>query len=130
MASFDFANKSAYTFVQASTITANATVSALDTQGYEGVAYVASVATSNLSGSNPLSLSFLEGDDTNISNATAIPAERVITNPSINASNTAFTASVVPFKRYLFATCNISAPVSANVHFVGALGYPHSSPTQ
>jgi hypothetical protein len=131
MASFDFANKSAYSFIQSSAVTANTNVAALDTQGYEGVAFVSSVATAgSLGGANTISLSFLEGDDTNISNASAIPSTRVVTNPALDAANTCFTASVVPFKRYLFATANVSGTVNANVHFLGALGYPASLPTQ
>lgn len=131
MASFDFGAVSAYKFALAGDITANTNTAAIDTQGFEGVAFVTSVGTSNINAEvNPISVTFLEGDDNNISNASALDAKSVVVNPVINASNTAFHASVRPVKRYLFGRYIISAAVTANVHAVGALGFPVNKPTQ
>jgi len=132
MASFDFGSVTDYKFALASDVTANGNTVAIDTAGFEGVAFVTSVGTSNLNAAagQTIAVSFLESDDTNISNATAVDSGRVVSNDVVNASNTAFQASVVPTKRYLFGSLTISdANVSANVHCLGALGFPHNAPT-
>ena len=131
MASFDFGSVSDYKFALASNVTANTNTSAIDTAGFEGVAFVTSVGTSNLNAdaTRTISVSFLESDDSNISNATAVDSGRVVSNDVINASNTAFQASVVPTKRYLFGTLTISGDLTADVHCLGALGFPHNAPT-
>ena len=131
MASFDFGSVSDYKFALASDVTANTNAASVDTAGFEGVAFVTSVGTSNLNADagRTISVSFLESDTDNISNAVAVDAGRVVSNDVVNASNTAFQASVVPTKRYLFGQLTISADLTANVHCIGALGYPHTAPT-
>jgi len=131
MASFDFGSVTDYKFALASDVTANTNSAGIDTAGFEGVAFVTSVGTSNLNADagRTISVSFLESADTNISNATAVDSGRVVSNDVVNASNTAFQASVVPTKRYLFGQLTISADLTANVHCVGALGFPHNAPT-
>ena len=131
MASFDFGSVSDYKFALASDVTANTNTASVDTAGFEGVAFVTSVGTSNLNADagRTISVSFLESDTDNISNAVAVDAGRVVSNDAVNASNTAFQASVVPTKRYLFGQLTISADLTANVHCIGALGYPHTAPT-
>lgn len=128
----DFGAISAYKFALAANVTGNTNTAAIDTQGFDGVAVVTSVATSNINtntGANAINLTFLEGDDTNIANATALNAKFVVSNPEVNASNTAFSASVKVNKRYLFAQLIPKADVTANVHVIGALGYPDHAPT-
>ena len=131
MASFDFGSVSDYKFALASNVTANTNSTGIDTAGFEGVAFVTSVGTSNLNADagRTISVSFLESADSNISNATAVDSARVVSNDVVNASNTAFQASVVPTKQYLFGQLTISADLTANVHCVGALGFPHNAPT-
>lgn len=133
MASFDFGALSAYKFAGSNAISANTNANslAIDTQGFEGVAVVSAVAASTLNSAANLtvSLEFLEGDDSNVSNATALGSAFVISNPSLEESNTAYWASVKPNKRYLFAKYVPSTNAAANVVTVGALGMPHKTPT-
>jgi hypothetical protein len=132
MASFDFGSVSAYKFALLGNITGNTNTVAIDTKGFEGVAVVSTVGTSNLNveDAKTISLTFKEGDDTNISNAVALNSKYIISNPTLGASNTAYWASVVPAKRYLFATLLPTASVAANVSVSGALGFAHDAPTQ
>jgi len=131
MSSFDFGSVSAYRLALGATnVTANTNTAAIDTQGYEGVAVVAVVSTSNLAVAGPtITMAFLEGNDTNISNATALPAKYIVSNQILSGNNATYKASVVPNKRYLFAQLNRSAACTANLSVIGALGYPQASPT-
>lgn len=133
MASFDFGAVSAYKFAGSNAIASNTNANslAIDTQGFEGVAVVSSVAASTLNAATDLtvSLEFLEGDDTNISNASALDAKFIVNNPDLETSNTAYWASVKPNKRYLFAKYVPSTNAAANVVCLGALGLPHNAPT-
>ncbi len=131
MASFDFGSVSAYRFALGATnVTANTNTAAIDTQGFEGVAVVAVVSTSNLAVAGPtITMAFREGNDTNISNATALPAKYIVSNQTLSGNNATYKASVVPSKRYLFAQLITSAACTANLSVIGALGYPQSSPT-
>lgn len=134
MSIYDFGSQSAYTFAGSNAIASNANANslAIDTKGYKGVAVVSAVAASTLNVDTNLtvSLTFSEGDDTNISNATALPAQYVVKNPRLEESNTAYWASVKVNKRYLFATYVPTTNAAANVVTVGALGFPIESPTQ
>lgn len=134
MASFDFGSISAYKFAGSNAISANTNANslAIDTQGFEGVAVVSTVAASTLNAATSLtvSLEFLEGNDTNVSNATALAAQFVVDNPVLATSNTAFWATVKPVKRYLFAKYVPTTNATANVVTVGALGFPHNAPTK
>lgn len=130
MASFDFGSVSAYKFGAAGLIAENTNSIAIDTQGFEGVAIVATASTGTLSDSNKFSFNFLESDDTNISNATAIPANRVGDKAEIVATNSAVWTSIAPVKRYVFAQLVRGASASANIAVLGALGYANNEPTQ
>lgn len=128
MASFDFGGISAYKFGLAGLIAANTNSVAMDTQGFEGVAVVGVASTGTLSATNNFSFNFLESDDTNISNATAVA--RIGTKAEIVATNSAVWTSVTPAKRYLFAQLIRGGDASANVAVLGAMGFPHDAPTQ
>jgi hypothetical protein len=134
MSSFDFGSVSAYKFaldtrVQSNT---NANSAAIDTQGFEGVAVVTAVGASTLNAELDLTLGleFFEGEDTNVSNATALDAKFIVSNPTIAESNIAYWASVKPYKRYLFAKYVPTTNADANIVSIGALGFPHEAPTQ
>lgn len=130
MASFDFGSKSAYKFAFSAEINnASANSAAIDTQGFEGVAFVTTTGVSNLNATIYLETAFLEGDDTNISNASNVAASRVTKNPKIIASNTSYWSTVTPTKRYLFARFDNTGEVLANVAGTGALGFPAKLPT-
>jgi len=131
MASFDFGSVTAFKFAASGTITANTNTGAIDTAGFEGVALV-SVAgvTANINVAAPVTINFLEGNDTNIANATNVPASSIGVNPPITASNVAVHASVRPTKRYLFAQYIVPANGSVVLGSAGALGYPNNAPTQ
>ena len=126
MASFDLASITAFEFGAQGLITANTDSVAIDTQGYEGVTIVASSGTGTLSTTNKFTIQFVESDDTNISNATAV--QRAETG-SIIATNSVVSVGAVPEKRYLFAKLIKGASASANIAVIGALGYPVSAPT-
>jgi hypothetical protein len=134
MASFDFGKISAYKLAHYGVVGSNTNTNtgAIDTKGFEGVAFVSVVGAGNLNAEADLSISveLSEGDDTNVSNATAILAKYVIDNPLLGASNIAVSASVKPSKRYLFAKYVPTTNASANIATVGALGFPHNAPTQ
>lgn len=134
MASFDFGAISAYKFAGSAAIASNTNANslAIDTQGFEGVAVVSAVSAStlNVEANLTVSLEFLEGDDTNVANATALASKFITANPDLEESNTAYWASVKPNKRYLFAKYVPSTNATANVVTLGALGFPHNAPTQ
>jgi len=134
MSTFDFGSVSAYTFAGSNAIDSNTNANslAIDTQGYNGVAIVSAVAASTLNAETNLTVSlvFKEGDDTNISNATNLGSQYIVSNPTLEASNTAYWASVKVNKQYLFATYVPTTNATANVVTVGALGFPDTAPTQ
>lgn len=130
MASFDFGSISAYKFGAVGLFAENTNTVAMDTQGFEGVAVVATASTGTLSASNKFTFNFLEGDDTNISNASAIPSNRVGEKAEIVAINSAVWTSITPTKRYVFAQLIREASASANIAVFGAMGYANNEPTQ
>lgn len=130
MASFDFGSVSAYKLGAIGLLAANTNTIAMDTQGYEGVAVVGVATTGTLSTTNKFTFNFLESDDTNISNATAVPVGRIGTKAEIVAVNSAVWTSVAPTKRYLFAQLIRGASASANIAVLASLGYPNNAPTQ
>ena len=127
MSSFDFGGISAYKFGLAGLVAANTDSVAIDTQGFEGVAVVGVASTGTLSTTNKFTVNFLESDDTNISNASAVAEADSL---AIVATNSAVWASVRPVKRYVFARLIRGGSASANIAVLGALGYPHNAPTQ
>lgn len=132
MASYDFGAlvKASFAGSQASVANTNFSSSSIDTQGFEGVAVTSAVGLSTLNADASLTVTatFLEGDDTNISNATALPSKYVGNNPVLGESNIAYTASVKPNKRYLFVTYVPTTAALANVTTLGVLGFPHEAP--
>ncbi len=131
MASFDLGNviKGATAIVPQTVGVANINSAAVDTAGFESVAFIAIVGTGNTTATNSAVLAFYESDDTNVANATAVAAGRVIKNPTINAASAAFTASVVPVKRYVFAELDPSATFGSVVGVAAVLGNPLEAPT-
>jgi hypothetical protein len=134
MASFDLGSITAYKFGLLANVAANTNANsiAIDTQGFEAVALVSSVGASTLNVATNLTVStvFFEGNDTNISNATAVAAGSIVSNPRLETSNTAYWASLRPTKRYLFARYVPTTNATANIASVGALGFAHNAPTQ
>lgn len=132
MASCDFGAlvKASFAGSTASTANTNFSSTAIDTQGFEGVAVTSVIGLSTLNADASLSVTptFLEGDDTNISNATALESKYVTNNPVLGTSNIAYTASVKPNKRYLFVTYVPTTNALANVTTLGVLGFPHEVP--
>jgi hypothetical protein len=130
MASFDLGNriKGAFGLNQRVT-TAAVNTFPIDTAGYEAVALVAQVGAGNTSPTINVSLSLLESDDNTVANATAVSADRIIENPLLNASNTAFTVSFAPTKRFVFANVVPSAAFTSNVSITAILGDAHNEPT-
>lgn len=131
MASFDLGNviKGAQGINQ-TVAAANVNSVAIDTSGFESLAFVASVGAGNTNATINAVMHFWESNDNTIGNATRVSASRVIENPVLNASNTTFTASVVPTKRYVFVELDPSAAFGGtNVAVVAVLGDAHNTPT-
>ena len=130
MALFDLGNRIKGAFgINQRVTTAAVNTFAIDTLGFESVALVAQVGAGNTNATINAVLTLLESDDNTVANATAISADRIIENGVLNAANTAFTVSVAPTKRYLFANVVPSAAFTSNVSVVGILGDPTETPT-
>jgi hypothetical protein len=130
MALFDLGNRIKGAFgINQRVTTAAVNTFAIDTLGYSSVSLVAQVGAGNTSATINAVLSLLESNDNTVANSTAISADRIIENPVLNAANTAFTVSVAPTKRYLFANIVPSAAFTSNVSVVGILGDPTETPT-
>ena len=131
MASFDLGNrlKGASAIVPQTAGVANINSLAVDTKGFESVAFVATVGSGNTNATINAVMAFYESDDNTRANATAVAAGRIIENPTLNASNTTFTASVVPTKRYAFVELDPAATFGSAVSITAILGDPHNAPT-
>lgn len=130
MASFDLGNRIKGAFgINQRVTTAAVNTFAIDTLGFESVALVAQVGAGNTNATINAVLSLLESDDNTVANATAISADRIIENPVLNSANTAFTVSVAPTKRFVYANVVPSAAFTSNVSIVGILGDAHNEPT-
>ena len=81
-------------------VSANTNSSAVDMQGYNSLLFFAKAATGD--STNSTTITFREGDDTNVTNSSAMNVGRY---DSILLDDTdTHQASVVPTKRYVFAT--------------------------
>ena len=129
MASFDLGNRIKGAFGINQRVAAAVNTFAIDTLGFESVALVAQVGAGNTNATINAVLTLLESNDNTVANATAISADRIIENPVLNAANTAFTVSVAPTKRFLFANVVPAATFTSNVSIVGILGDAHNEPT-
>jgi hypothetical protein len=130
MALFDLGNRIKGAFgINQRVTTAAVNTFAIDTLGYSSVSLVAQVGAGNTNATINAVLSLLESTDNTVANATAVSTDRIIENPVLNAANTAFTVSVAPTKRYLFANIVPSAAFTSNVSVVGILGDPTETPT-
>lgn len=138
---FDFGQQSN---VQWSTVltggqtNANVNGSAIDCSGFSGVSVALIVGHTGTTGAvlntgNALVLGFREGNDTNVSNATALSAGNLIKTENATAFNSVAHYSIRPTKRYVFPEVrktNATAILSnANVAVAGFLGFPLSAPT-
>lgn len=130
MALFDLGNRIKGAFgINQRVTTAAVNTFAIDTLGYSSVSLVAQVGAGNTNATINAVLSLLESNDNTVANATAVSTDRIIENGVLNAANTAFTVSVAPTKRYLFANIVPSAAFTSNVSVVGILGDPTETPT-
>lgn len=131
MASFDLGNriKGAAAIVPQTVGVANINSLAVDTSGFESVAFVATVGSGNTSTTINAVMSFYESDDNTRANATAVATGRVIENPLLSASNASFTASVVPAKRYVFVELDPAATFGSAASITAILGDPRNAPT-
>jgi hypothetical protein len=130
MALFDLGNRIKGAFgINQRVTTAAVNTFAIDTLGYSSVSLVAQVGAGNTNATINAVLSLRESTDNTVANSTAISTDRIIENPVLNAANTAFTVSVAPTKRYLFANIVPSAAFTSNVSVVGILGDPTETPT-
>jgi hypothetical protein len=98
-----------------SVATSNVNSVAVDTSGFSAVAFVSAVGTGNTNATINAVHHFWESDDATIGNATRLSSDRVISNPTLNASNSTFIASVVPTKRYVFTELDPSGAFTSLV---------------
>jgi hypothetical protein len=131
MASFDLGNqiKGAPAIVPQAVGVANVNSLAIDTAGFESIAFVATVGAGNTTATNSAVMFYWESNDNTIGNATRVDADRVIENPTLNAANATFTASVVPTKRFVFVELDPAASFGSAVSVTAILGDAHNTPT-
>lgn len=131
MASFDLGSviKGAPAVVPQTVGVANINSVAVDTAGYESVAFVADVGSGNTNATINVVMKFYESADNTRANATAIDSNRIIKNPVLNASNSSFTASVVPIQRYVFVELDPGAAFGSAASVTAVLGNPLEAPT-
>jgi hypothetical protein len=131
MASFDLGNriKGAPAIVPQTVGVANINSLAVDTSGFESVAFIANIGTGNTSATINAVMFFFESDDNTRANATAVASGRIIENPILNASNATFTASVVPAKRYVFVELDPAATFGSPASITAILGDARNNPT-
>jgi hypothetical protein len=134
MAQFDFANRiNAQVAWPVRLVTGNTNVTAIDTQGFEGVAVAYSIGQT-INGNPQMNIAFLVGADTNVANATAINANYITKAPvAINTVNTVGWAGVGPLgggenTRYVFPNIVANA-ANFNGTVIAILGRPHQTPT-
>lgn len=131
MASFDFGSISAYKLGYVGELEAGTTNTvAIDTQGFEGVALVTALGDANTAaGDTNIVISILEGDDTNISNATALASNFIVSNPAVDSNVGVWKATFKPYKRYVFGRA-VATATEGNIAIIGALGFPNNAPTE
>ena len=131
MASFDFGSISAYKLGYVGELEAGTTNTvAIDTQGFEGVALVTALGDTNVTAANTnVVVSPLQGDDTNISNASAISANFIVDNQAIDSNVGVWKTSFKPSSRYVFGRV-VATATEGNIAVIGALGFPHNAPTE
>jgi hypothetical protein len=132
MASFDFGSISGYRFGYVGQLNAGQTINttAIDTQGFEGVALVTALGSANTTAANTnISISLLESDDNTNANATAVAANFIVKNEAVDSNVGVWKATFKPNKRYVFGRLSATA-TNANVSVVGALGFPHNAPVE
>lgn len=131
MASFDLGSLlgAKPAIVPVAVTTTNVNSVAVDTSGFYAVAFVSAVGSSNTNATINAVNHFWESDTTSIGDATRVPANRIVSNPTLNASNATFIASVVPTKRYVFTELDPAATFTATVS-VSAVLLANEAPTQ
>jgi len=131
MASFDLGSLlgAKPAIVPATVTTSNVNSVAVDTSGFYSVAFVSSVGSSNTNATINAVNHFFESDTTAIADATRVPANRIVSNPVLDASNATFIASVVPTKRYVFTELDPTATFTAPVCVLAVL-QANEAPTQ
>jgi hypothetical protein len=136
MPSFDLANSiNAQIAVSTRLLTAtNVNSSAIDTAGYEGVAFVTQTGV-NINGTVAVNIVEIRvGSDTNVTNSAIINANYVTKSPvAITANNAANWSGIgilggSESTRYVFVTVNAGAS-NTNGSVTAILGFPHTIPT-
>jgi hypothetical protein len=123
MALFDLGSKIGVAqAVAPQTLTANANSFAVDTEGFQSVAFVTTTGAGTVNVTNCFTASYLESDDSDVANASAIAAARVISTVAFFESNASVVHSVVPTKQYVFQRITETGTASQLVATVAVLG--------
>jgi hypothetical protein len=135
MASFDFGNTlnvqvAVPTLVRA---VGNVNATAIDTQGYEGLAIVAQLG-SVINGTPALDLNILVGADTNVANAVAINSNSIVRDPGVLSTANTVGIYGITFlgnsedTRYVFPNL-VQGASNATSGVIAVQGFPHRTPT-
>jgi len=136
MPSFDFPNSiNAQVAISPRTLTVtNVVSSAIDTAGYEGLAFVTTSGV-NINGTVALNIVAINvGPDTNASNSSVINANFITKSPVALTTNNSVSWSGIGVlggsetTRYVFVTANAGAS-NTNGSVLAILGFPHVIPT-
>lgn len=131
MASFDLGSRVALSYsVNPAAATDDVLGTAVDTAGFEAVcAFGLSAGASALDASNYFTLTIKEGDTTVEANATAVPANRIISNSGrLDAANKVIKATFRPAKRYVFIGLAETGTADATVGSAVLLGDANKQP--
>ena len=116
----------------AANVAANTNGLAVDTQGYDSVAFAIQSGAGAVNAANHYTIAVIESADSNISNGTAIPAARLHGVPSggVNAVNTVFEFGALPRQRYCFLQLTVAGTAAnAQLAAVAILGNASKKPT-
>ena len=135
MAKFDLSRnikRIAAIYPAAANVAANVSGLAIDTQGYDSVAFAIQSGAGTTNAANHYVIAVLESADSNISNGTAIPAARLHGVPSggVNAVNSVFEFGALPRQRYCFLTLTVAGTAAnSQLSAVAILGNAAEKPT-
>lgn len=114
--------------VAAQSLTSTTNSSAVDTSGYQSVTFITTTGAGTVNATNCFTASYLESDDTNVANASAIDSSRVLSSISFFEANSSVIHSVVPTKRYVFQRLTETGTATQLIGSSAILGDARSIP--
>lgn len=102
--------------------------SAVDTSGYQSVAFITVTGSETVNATNCFTASYLESDDNTVANATAIDSSRVLSTISAFDASSAVIHAIVPTKRYVFQRLTETGTASQTIASSAILGDARAIP--